>query len=556
MYKFATFDQVLEKIDFDQPIAVDTETLSLYGKIRLLQVYQAHWQYCLLLDYPEEMELYVFLLELNKRDATLVFQNASYDITTIQKNTGSRWIPKNFHDTLLLARLAEPALDSYSLDSLLYTVLGFDPYLKHGIIKKDMQKANWKPLVLPDNQLAYAAIDTFYLLEVYKAFEPFIEDINYKIDIFALRHALDFQNNGLPVLQDALEKQYRSNIVQLDKLAMPINVNSWQQVRKYLDCEKSDALTLSTMFLEGDERAGNVVKAKKLLKQNSFLDKFATEDHRIYGVFAPLARSGRFTCKDQNLQQTPRAVKHIFGVPEDSDRVMLYADYPQLELRTIAAITNEQILVKLFKANGDPHNYVAQEIFGPSFTADDRQVTKTYNFNLLYVGGAGMIQGILIKQANVLRDMDVIRRDIRKWKRAWPSIAAWQEEVIRSHRKGTLRATPLGRRYLGRLVTDHANIENQGFGADVAKLALHYMADDLKANDALLCNFVHDSYMVEMPKDLTLNKKVAKLMKEAMKEAWFEACKAVDIQDIPMPAQVFCGYNLATIEKDFIFKED
>lgn len=552
MYEFKHLSELPGLINEDAPVFFDTETCGLYGKVRLAQFYQEHWKYVVFIDWPDALELALFLTSCK---AKLVMQNASYDISTVQRNTVMRIIPPLFSDTLLLARLALPRLEGYSLDNLMYHLLDFDPYAKHGIMdKKEMQKTNWSAKVLTDKQLAYAAVDVLYLPEVFNRVQAFEQDFNYQLDILSLRHALDFQNNGLPVLVDEVETQYRSNLREIDILNMPINVNSYVQVRKYLDCDKSDGLTLATMALQGDERAAKVIKTKKLLKQNSFLDKFLTDDQRIYGIFAPLARSGRFTCKEQNLQQTPRDVKHVFGVTPDSGRVMLYADYPQLELRTIAAIVHERKLVEIFKTGGDPHGIVAASIFGENYTATDRQITKTYNFNLLYGGGAGMIQGILIKQANTLRDIDLIKREVRAWKRAWPAIAAWQEEVIRSHRRGDLRQTPLGRKYMGKLITDHANIENQGFGADVAKLALHYMMPDLKAENAQLCNFVHDSFMVEMDEDMEANKRVAKRMQEAMKDAWSEACKAVTVKDIPMPAQVFCGRDLGTIEKTPIFE--
>src|SRR5690606_30057098 len=196
--------------------------------------------------------------------------------------------------------------------------------------------------------------------------------------------------------------------------------------------------------------------------------------------------------------------------------------------------------------DGDPHGYVASLLFGKDWTKDDRQVTKTYNFNLLYCGGAKMVQSIFIKDHEKLMDINKIRKDVSKWKNAWPAIARWQEDCIRSHRRGSLKQTPFGRRYVGRMLTDHANIENQGFGAEIAKLALHYMYDDLKANEAELCNFVHDSYIVEMPEDDTANRNVAAVMRGAMTDAWSQTCTRVAVKDNPMPARDRGGYKRGT----------
>jgi hypothetical protein len=112
----------------------------------------------------------------------------------------------------------------------------------------------------------------------------------------------------------------------------------------------------------------------------------------------------------------------------------------------------------------------------------------------------------------------------------------------------------MGRRYKGKIITDHANIENSGFGAEIAKLAMHYMYDDIKETGAVMANFVHDAYILTADYDPPANIKAAQIMKDAMQEAWYEGCKLVTVKDIPMPAQVFCGYNIKTIEKDYLFK--
>src|SRR5690606_25767106 len=101
------------------------------------------------------MELFLFLTKI--KEVELVLQNSSYDVSVVQKATGSRYIPDKFEDTFYLARLAYPALESFSLDDLMEVVLGYDPYLKEGIDKKKLQKSDWKAAVLTDKQLVYAA---------------------------------------------------------------------------------------------------------------------------------------------------------------------------------------------------------------------------------------------------------------------------------------------------------------------------------------------------------------------------------------------------------------
>lgn len=554
MYNIGTFDTLLSQLNPELPLAVDTETTKLYGKIRLVQFYQQHWDKVLIVEWPDPFELFAIMVQRLK-DVELVFQFSSYDISTIQNQIGSKFVPKTFEDVFYLARLAYPYEHSFSLDNIMLVTLGFDPYKKHNIDKKLLQKTKWDSNILTDKQYLYASIDVYYLLEAFDKVQEFKEDINYKLDMISVRHALDFQCNGLPVDRGRALAMHKDNQAKVEAINLPINANSWKQVRPYVNLDESDGLALATATLTGNERAGQVLEVRKLLKQNSFIDKFITDDGRVYGRFAPAARSGRFTCKEQNLQQLPRKTKSCFGVAPDSGRLLLYADYPQLELRTIAAITNEIKLIELFKRDGDPHGEVAAQIFGSDYTKEHRQVTKTYNFNLLYIGGAGMVQSILIKDQMTYRGLELIKKEIHQWKKAWPGIAAWHEEVIRSHRRGRLRQTPMGRRYMGQRLTDHANIENQGFGSEIAKLAMHYMMPDIKSNDALFCNFIHDSYIIEMDREEDRAKKVAGHIRDAMTEAWYEGCKMVEVKDIPMPAQVFGGFNWGDIENgDTLFE--
>lgn len=545
--------ETLAKVDVTQDLAFDTETIGKYGKIRLAQFYQRHWDKAILVEWPDPYELAFGISKLG--DCNLVIQYASYDVSTIQDQTSLRWMPNKFADTFLLARLGFPHLEAYSLDVLIEHCLDHDPYKTAGIDKDAMQKADWKQLVIPEQQRLYAAIDVYYLFHLYDKVKHCEETISYKLDISTLRNMLDFQRNGMPVDAERCQAKYIENQAELDRLAMPINVNSWQQVRPYINSNESDDLALAKLALFGNERAGDVRKARKLLKQNNFLTKFDTPGGRIYGKFAPSARSGRSTCNDQNLQQLPRSLKKMFGYQPDDGKVMLFSDYAQLELRTIAAITGEPMLCQLFKTGGDPHNYVAEMTFGANFTKDDRQVTKTENFNLLYGGGVPMLQSIILKQANMWIELDVLSTLVKKWKRLFPYIIAWQERGIKAYRSKQLGSTPFGRQYTGKLMTDQLNIENQGFGAEIAKLAMHYMMPKLKQYDAKLLNFIHDSYIVEVDNDPAIYEPCAQMIGQAMIEAWVEATKCVKVKDIPMPVKVLAGYNWGDIESgDFIYK--
>ncbi len=537
MYKQVELDEILPSIKLGQPLAFDTETQGKYGKICLAQFYQAHWKEVLMVKNPQPIVLMSILAQLT--DTPLIMQLASYDISTIQRQTGSRFIPHMFEDTLLLARIAWPQLDSYTLDVLLTKALGHDPYAE--LDKKAMQKANWAVPVIPSKQLEYAAIDVFYLLFLYEQIWTAKKSFSYKLDMVSLREALDWQNNGMVVDKDRLQEMYKSNLQKIKEQNLHINANSYVQVRPYINSNMSDGLGLATLALQGNKKADKVRIVRKLLKLNSFLNKFDTLEGKIYGIFGPYARSGRYTCQVQNLEQIPRLCKGLFKC--EYNRYMLYSDFPQLELRGITAITGDVRMIEIYRADGDVHNLVRDSL------EIIRDIAKTINFNILYGGGAGMMRGILIKDADILMDFYEIARYMRQWKNLFRSIAIWQQKGIRDYNAGRLGSTACGRKYRGRMMTDQLNIENQGTGAEVAKLAMHYMYSDLKANDCYLQNFIHDSYIIDSPNDKTIYTKVSKRIVDAMQTAWFEVTKQLLVKDIPMPIKVLGGYHWGDIEE-------
>ena len=535
-------------LNADQPVFADTETCGLYGRIRLLQLYQEGLDSVLLVEWPEPIQLGAILMGYHT-----VWHNAHYDITTIQTHSVKSF-SCNYDDTFLLSRLAQPQYETYSLDDVMARVLGFDSYARQGLDKKTLQKSKWDVPKLTNEQLLYAATDVYFMPQVWHAVKHAIDEPSYALDKSTLNSCLKFQWNGMPVDRERLWELYEANDAKVAELNSPVNVNSWKQVRDWLGVQESDDLALARYELQGGElgRKASIIRGtRKALKQNSFLDKFDTESGYIYGKFKPSARSGRLTSDDQNLQQIPRKAKSVFGYKPGDGRVLVYSDYAQLELRSICAITGDAAMVRAFRDGQDLHNFTAAMLFGENFTKAQRQLTKTYNFNLLYGGGVNMLIGILIKTAGVLLDEATANRDRNKWRNLWRGVYKWQEKGIRDWRAGRLGSTPLGRKYKAKMMTDQLNIENQGAGAEVAKLALHYLMPKLEQFEGVkLVNFIHDSFIIDCPDDPEVYQAVAVTVARCMQDAWFEMSKLFIINDLPMPVDVAVGYNWGDIESD------
>ena len=204
----------------------------------------------------------------------------------------------------------------------------------------------------------------------------------------------------------------------------------------------------------------------------------------------------------------------------------------------------------MFREGVDIHNFTTEMIFGTDFTKTQRQLTKTANFNFLYGGGVPVFISILIKEADLWIEEREGYSLRKKWRNLWQEIYTWQQRGINAWKKGKIWTTPLGREYVGKLMTDHLNIQNQGAGAEVAKLALHYMYPKLKQLETTeLVNFIHDSYIGQAD-TLEEAKQAAQIVADSMQEGWVEMSKLFKVTDLPMPVNVRVGHNWGDIEDD------
>ena len=550
-YKIVSLTEATNSIDKSRLLAVDLETLNsegLYSSIQLVQFMQAGWEHVLLVEKPEVIELSVLLKQCH-----IIAHNSSYEVSTIQKQLGKEfgipeydWKPKDFEDTLLLSKLHFYQKEKHSLDACYTYALGFDPYKAAGVDKKVMQSADWSKLT--NDKLLYATIDVFYLLDLYHTMSHWVDDQTYKLTKRATELAFSFQTNGLPINLDKLKEQRENNKRIIEAEALPVNPNSWQQVRPYIGEDESDGLALATFALEGNERAAKINKVRKLAKQNSFLDKFErlAIDNRIYGHFTFTTKSGRGNCKEQNLQQLPRTTKGLFEA--GNGKVLVSSDFAQLELRYACAVSGEPLMAQMFKDEADLHTETANMMDVP------RQQAKTCNFNLLYGGSAKMLRNIFIKDADMLLPIDEVQQLKRKWHNLWKVLTAWQDKVVTKYRQGKKLETLLGRPLYAKLYTDALNLPIQGASSDISKLAMHKMFKELENHKDLqkaskFVNFVHDSFMWECPEDPAIYEPLAQITANAMKEAWDDLVVFTEIPDLPMPVDVTVGKNWGDMEK-------
>jgi DNA polymerase-1 len=220
-------------------------------------------------------------------------------------------------------------------------------------------------------------------------------------------------------------------------------------------------------------------------------------DGRVYAQWVQLgSRAGRMSCRDPNMQQVPRA-EHRKCIRPPAGRVLVKADYSQIELRIAALVADERRMVEAFRKGEDLHVLTAQRVLGiKEVTKTQRQLAKAVNFGLLYGMGAKGFRVYARSNYGVSLTPEEAASYRSAFFRAYPGLAQWH----RSQPDGEVETRTLtGRRRLGvSRFTEKLNTPVQGTGADGLKLALALLWE--RRGDcpgAVPVLVVHDEIVVE-----------------------------------------------------------
>jgi DNA polymerase-1 len=249
------------------------------------------------------------------------------------------------------------------------------------------------------------------------------------------------------------------------------------------------------------------------------LIKLIDEDtHKIYSTFnQTVAATGRISSSDPNLQNIPvkteigREIRKVF-IPSAPNRLLVDADYSQIELRVLAHLSGDENLIDAFIKEQDIHTRTASEIFGvpmEDVTREQRGRAKAINFGLIYG-----------KQAFSLgKELGISRKDaqdyIDTYFARYPKVRAYMENVVAQAKEDGYVTTLWGRRrYLpeissrNRLLVQSGermalNTPIQGSAADIIKLAMIRVFRRLEAEGlkAQLILQVHDELIVDTPQE-------------------------------------------------------
>lgn len=277
--------------------------------------------------------------------------------------------------------------------------------------------------------------------------------------------------------------------------------------------------------------------------------KAVSEDGRIHSTFNQTeTRTGRISSGEPNLQNIPvrtelgSRLRKYFIAPQGS--VLLDADYSQIELRILAAISEDAHMIEAFRAGEDIHRATASRIFDvpiEKVSAQLRSRAKAVNFGIVYGIGAFSLAkdtGVSVKEADAF---------IKHYLEEYSGVHAYMERTVREGKEQGYVTTLYGRRRaLPELASSNRNIRAlgerlamntpiQGTAADIIKLAMIRVANRLQQEGltARVILQVHDELIVEAP--IAEADQAAKILGEEMTHAAELA--------VALPAEVSRGEN-------------
>ncbi|MDN5323330.1 MAG: polymerase [Clostridia bacterium] len=267
-----------------------------------------------------------------------------------------------------------------------------------------------------------------------------------------------------------------------------------------------------------------------------------------------ITATGRLSSTEPNLQNIPirleegRKIRKVF-VPSKDGYILLTADYSQIELRILAHIAQDKVLIEAFKEGQDIHARTASEVFGvpmDKVTKNMRRHAKAVNFGIVYG----------LSDFGLARDLGITRKEakiyIDNYFKRYSGVKRWIEKIIAEAREQGFVTTLLGRRrYLNDILSKNYNLRSfaertamntpiQGSAADIIKIAMVRIHEKIGKNKfaARMILQVHDELVFEVPPQEI--SRLIPLVRETMETAYS--------LDVPLKVDMQVGFNWYDLE--------
>jgi DNA polymerase-1 len=456
---------------------------------------------------------------------TWIGQNTKYDLLVL------KWygveISGNLFDTMLAHYVIEPD-GKRSMDILSERFLGYEPvHIEELIGKKGKTQGNMRDVEV-EKIKEYAGEDADITLQLKNIFVPLlkskeVEKVFNEVENPLVKVLVDMEFEGIRIDEEFL-KEYSKELEKDAKKAeegvykqagVRFNLASPKQLGEVLfDKLKLDPSAKKTKT--GQYQTGEDVLLKLAAKGHQIVDDILTfreltklkstyvdalplminkKTGRVHTSYAQaVAVTGRLSSNNPNLQNIPvrtdrgKEIRKAF-IPRDSKHILLSADYSQIELRIVAAISGDANMCKAFQDGTDIHTATAARVYNieeKDVTKEMRYKAKSVNFGIIYGQGAfGLADNLGISRTEAKEIID-------NYKKQFPGIQKYMDDTINFARETGYVETLMGRkRWLrdinsanftvrGFAERNAINSPIQGTAADMIKLAMQKVQAAMK----------------------------------------------------------------------------
>jgi len=566
------WDALFQRMQHADHFAIDTETTNLDYRVAELVgfsiAFDAHDAYYVPVahDYegaPVQLNRETLLAQikpiLENEQIKKIGHHLKYDAHIFANHgiTIQGW----YFDTMLASYVLNAAATRHGMDDVARVYLSHLTTTFEQIAGKGVKQKTFNQIEL-EIAAHYAAEDahvTYRLYEVLKTklqSHPELVHILHNIEMPVARVLTGMEEDGIKLdhqFLDQLSVEFSETIQTLENQATELageafNISSPKQVGEVLFDKlglkggkktATGQYSTSESILEKIEHplAEVILEHRGLAKlKNTYTDRLIEQSHdathRVHTSYhQALTATGRLSSTDPNLQNIPirtpigRQIRKAFIAPEG--RVLLAADYSQIELRLMAHFSQDDALVHAFQQGQDVHRRTASEVLGIAIedvTNDQRRQAKAVNFGLLY----GMSEFGLTRQLGFTREES--RSYIARYFQRYPGVLDYMERTRQIAREQGFVETILGRRlYTPDIMATNKMIKQaaeraainaplQGSAADIIKLAMIAVDKVLPKDQAKLLLQVHDELVFEADIAIAdeLSKQIAKVMQSVL----------------------------------------
>jgi DNA polymerase-1 len=576
----------LKNLIKQKSVCFDTETTSLNPLEAKLVGIAFSWEAGkgFYLPFPEDDAKAREIIELLRpffeaEEIEKIGQNLKYDIKVLAKYKIDLKGP--MFDTMIAHYLINPDM-RHNMDVLAETYLNYSPQSITELIgKKGKNQGSMRDVPL-EMVKEYAVEDADITLQLKQHFEPELKEANIEnlfndIEIPLVQVLADMELEGINLDEDFLksmsadldrdikefeEKIYKEagevfnigspkqlGIILFEKLALA------KKPKKTKTGQYSTGEEVLSYFAVENEIVQNVLDYRGLVKlKNTYVEALPNQVEKTTGrvhtdYMQTVASTGRLSSNNPNLQNIPirtergREIRKAF-IPRDENYLIVAADYSQIELRIIAALSKEENMIEAFKNGEDIHASTASKVFNvplEEVTRAQRSNAKTVNFGIVY----GVSAFGLSNQTGLSRTES--KELIDTYYATYPKLKVYMQEQVNFAKENGYVQTVLGRRrYLKDINSQNAMVRGgaernavnapiQGSAADIIKLAMINIHRKLKEGNykTKMLLQVHDELVFDAFKDE---------VDELKKMIKFEMENAFKL-DVPLDVEIGEGQN-------------